>query len=232
MLVERSLRTDGAGEVSTAQHADDLHALIATLDLPAVDLFASSGGAVTGLALVARHPDDVRVLVAHEPPTAAVLPDAEPALAACEDMYQTYQQHGLGPGMAKFIAVTTHQGPVPADWAEQPGPDPAMLGLPSEDDGSRDDALLGQNIRTITSYQPDVEALTSAPTRTVLAVGVDSGEELAARAGREVARLLGTEAAPFPGGHAGFLGQEYGPEMAGVPDEFAAALREVLAMPE
>jgi hypothetical protein len=31
-------------------------------------MFASSGGAVTALALVAAHPDDVTTLVAHEPP--------------------------------------------------------------------------------------------------------------------------------------------------------------------
>ena len=31
----------------------------------------------------------------------------------------------------------------------QPAPDPAMFGLPTEDDGSRDDVLLGQNMRVL-----------------------------------------------------------------------------------
>lgn len=226
--VERSARSDGAGELTPEQHAEDLHALIRALDVPAVDVFASSGGAVNALCLVSAHPDDVRLLVAHEPPAAAALPDAGPALAVCEDIYQTYQREGVGPAMAKFIAISSLQGPVPEDYLDQPAPDPAVFGLPTEDDGNRDDALVGQNIRTITAYQPDVAALTATGTRVVLAVGEDSGEELAARAGRAVAAAIGTEPVVFPGDHAGFLGQEYGPEMAGVPDSFAAALRRVL----
>lgn len=226
--VERSVRSDGAGELTPEQHAEDLHELIRALDLPAVDVFASSGGAINGLTLVSTHPDDVRLLVAHEPPAAAALPDAGPALAVCEDIYQTYQREGVGPAMAKFIAISTLQGPVPEDYLDQPAPDPAAFGLPTEDDGSRDDALVGQNIRTITTYLPDVPALTTTGTRVVIAVGEGSGEELAARAGRAVAAAIGSEPVVFPGDHAGFLGQEYGPEMAGRPDEFADALRRVL----
>ena len=142
--VERSVRTDGAGELSPDDHAADLVTLIETLDAGPVDLFASSGGAVNALALVAEHPEQVRTLVAHEPPLVAVLPDREQALAATRDMYETYQRSGLGAGMAKFIALTSHKGEIPADWLDRPAPDPAAFGLPTEDDGSRDDPLLGQ----------------------------------------------------------------------------------------
>ena len=55
---------------TTEEHADDLHRLILALDARPVDIFASSGGAVNALALVARHPEQVRTLVAHEPPAA------------------------------------------------------------------------------------------------------------------------------------------------------------------
>ena len=78
----RSPRTDGALETSPDEHADDLHRLISALDAGPVDIFASSGGAVNSLALVAEHPDDVRILVAHEPPLLALLPDADGAFAA------------------------------------------------------------------------------------------------------------------------------------------------------
>ena len=67
---ERSKRTDGALRSTTEEHADDLHRLITALDAGPVDIFASSGGAVNALALVARHPEQVRTLVAHEPPAA------------------------------------------------------------------------------------------------------------------------------------------------------------------
>ena len=156
---ERSTLSDGAPESTPEVHAEDLHQLIATLDAGPVDLFASSGGANNALALVGRHPEQVRTLVAHEPPLAQLLPDREEALAAIRDIDETYQRYGLGPGMAKFIAIVMHKGPVAADFADQPAPDPSMFGLPTEDDGSRDDVLLGQNLVTNLYYHPDFEAL-------------------------------------------------------------------------
>ena len=225
--VERSERTDPAPESTPEQHADDLHRIIGALGVAPVDLFASSGGAVNALALVAAHPEDVRTLVAHEPPAAAMVPDREYVLAACKDIAATYQRSGMGPAMAKFIAVVSHDGPVTADYAKQPAPDPAMFGLPTEDDGSRNDALLGQNIITGTHYEPDFDALRAASTRVVIAVGAESGGTLARRAGEAVAEKLGTPAVIFPSDHGGFFGGEYGQQ--GDPDAFAAKLREVLA---
>src|SRR5439155_8596219 len=150
------------------EHADDLHRLITALGTGPVDLFASSGGAVNALARVARHPGQVRILVAHEPPDAQVLPDREPALAAAEDIHETYLRDGQGPAMAKFIVLVSHKGPIPADFSKQPAPDPAMFGLPTEDDGSRNDPLVGQNMVSCTHFQPDFDALRAASTRIVI----------------------------------------------------------------
>jgi pimeloyl-ACP methyl ester carboxylesterase len=221
----RSERADGAGESTPELHADDLHRLISALGGGPVDLFASSGGAVNALALVARHPEQVRTLVAHEPPAAQLLPDREQALAAVEDIRRTYERGGAGPAMAKFIALTSLRGEVPADFADRPV-NPAELGLPTEDDGSRDDPLLGQNIMTSTHYQPDFDALRAASTRIVVGVGAESEGELAHRAGAAVAERLGTKAVTFPSHHGGFLGGELG--WGGDPDAFAVTLRQVL----
>jgi pimeloyl-ACP methyl ester carboxylesterase len=223
---ERSVKTDPASPVTPDVHADDLHRLIQAIGGP-VDLFASSGGAVNALALVSRHPEDVRTLVAHEPPLAAILPDREHALAVTRAVHETYQRSGFGAGMAHFIAVVSHQGPFTAEIAGQPAPDPAMFGLPTEDDGSRTDVLLGQNIVTCTHYQPDFDALRSASTRIVMAAGEESEGEMANRGAFAVAEQLGTKPVSFPSHHGGFLGGEYG--QAGEPDAFAAKLREVLA---
>ncbi len=225
--VERSKSDDDTTQSTPDDHADDLNRLISELDAGPVDIFASSGGAVNGLALVAKHPEQVRTLVAHEPPAAQVLPDREAALAASRDVHETYLREGMGPAMAKFIAIVSHKGPVPADYADRPGPDPAMFGLPTEDDGSRNDPLVGQNIISITHYQFDFDALRAASTRIVIGVGAESEGELACRAALAVAERLGTTPVIFPSGHAGFLGDEYG--QTGDPDGFAAALREVLA---
>ena len=223
----RSRRTDGADQTTPDEHADDLHRIITTLDAGPADIFASSGGAVNALALVATHAEQVRTLVAHEPPASQQLPDREAILAACQDIRETYLRSGFGPAMAKFIALVSYSGPLPSDYAEEPAPDPAMFGLPTEDDGSRDDPLVGQNILTCIAYQHDFDALRAVPTRIVIGVGAQSGAILPGRAALAVAERLGTQPVIFPGGHDGFLGGEFG--STGEPDAFAATLRTVLA---
>ena len=127
---ERSTKHDPASASIPAHHGDDLHRIIHEVGGP-VDLFASSGGAVNALELVCRHPEDVRTLIAHEPPLASVLPDGESAKAAVRAIQNSYQTRGFGAGMAHFIAVTSHQGPFTAEIARRPAPNPAMYGLPT-----------------------------------------------------------------------------------------------------
>jgi len=222
---ERSTKDDPTSESNPEQHGDDLHRIIQEVGGP-VDLFASSGGAVNALALVAKHPEDVRTLVAHEPPLASVLPDSESAKAVVRAIQTSYQTGGFGAGMAHFIAVTGHRGPFPDDFASQPAPDPATFGMPTEDDGTRTDVLLGQNIIGTTHYEPDFDGLRNASTRIVCAAGGESEGEMANRGGHAVAERLGTEPVIFPSHHGGFLGGEYG--WPGEPDAFAAKLRQVL----
>jgi uncharacterized protein YndB with AHSA1/START domain/pimeloyl-ACP methyl ester carboxylesterase len=224
--VERSVKTDPGSPVTPEVHADDLHRLIQAIGGP-VDLFASSGGAVNALALVAKHPEDARTLVAHEPPLASVLPDREHALAANRAVHETYQRRGWGAGMAHFIAVSSHRGPFTAEIVGRPAPDPAMFGLPATDDGSRTDPLLGQNMIPSIDYEPDFDALRSAPTRIVMAAGEESEGQLPSRGAAAVAERLGAKPVLFPSDHGGFLGGEYG--QTGQPDAFAAKLREVLS---
>ena len=222
----RSIKDDPADPVDPEVHGEDLHRVISAVGEGAVDLFASSGGAVNALALVAKHPEQVRTLVAHEPPLAVIVSDSDEALAACRAVADTYQRSGFGAGMAHFISVVSHDGPFTDEFLTTPPPDPAMFGMPTDDDGSRSDPLLGQNMITCTHYLPDFEALRLAPTRIVPAAGAGSGEQLASRGARAVAAKLGLEPVAFPGDHGGFLGGEYG--QTGEPDAFAARLREVL----
>ncbi|MFN2417510.1 MAG: alpha/beta fold hydrolase [Candidatus Limnocylindria bacterium] len=224
--VERSTKPDPTSQSTADEHADDLHRIIQEVGGP-VDLFASSGGAVNALTLVSKHPEDVRTVVAHEPPILAVLPDRDAARAASRAIHETYMHSGFGAGMAHFIALASHKGPFADDWADQPAPDPATFGLPTEDDGSRDDPLLGQNVESSTEPQLDFDAIRSAPTRVIVAAGAESEGELTHRAALAVAERLRTEPVIFPSHHGGFLGGEYG--QTGDPDAFAAKLREVLA---
>ncbi|WP_456823697.1 alpha/beta fold hydrolase [Cellulomonas sp. P5_E12] len=219
----RSERTDGDPTNTPQQQAEDLHALIGVLG--PVDLFGSSGGAVTGLQLVSTHPDDVRTLVAHEPPILAVLPDAEAAAAAERAVQDAYHQRGWGAGMAAFIGLTSWQGEFTDAFAGSL-PDPATFGLPTDDDGSRTDPLLSGVSNAVTAYVPDLDALTGASTRVVIAAGIESKGLFTWRTSEALADALGLELAVFPSHHGGFSGPEFG--HAGEPEAFAARLREVL----
>jgi pimeloyl-ACP methyl ester carboxylesterase len=223
--VDGSKRTDDATESTPEEHADDLRRLIDNLGAGPVDAFASSGGAVNALVLAAQHPDRIRTLVAHEPPAVQVLPDREALLVVANDLHDTYLRAGFGPAMAKFIAFVGFQGEFPAGF--DAWPDPAAFGLPAEDDGSRDNPLLGLNMPSCLDHDHDFDAIKRGPARVVMGRGQDSGESLAARAASGVAARLGTTPVMFPGGHDGFLGAEFGG--SGQPEAFAAVLREVLA---
>jgi hypothetical protein len=124
------------------------------------------------------------------------------------------------------MAITSHRGPFPDDIAQQPAPDPSMFGMPTEDDGSRTDVMLAQNLINTTHYEPDFDALRAASTRIVIAAGTESEGEMANRGAHAVAERLRTEPVIFPSHHGGFLGGEYG--WPGEPDAFAAKLRDVL----
>ena len=224
---ERSVKSDPTSQATPDDHADDLHRLIQAIGGGPVDLFATSGGAVNALALVSKHPEDVRTLVAHEPPIASILDDREYALAACRAVYETYQRSGWGAGMAHFIPLVSHRGPFTADVAGQRLRTRRMFGMPTEDDGSRTDPMLDESVITSTHYEPDFEALRAASTRIVVAAGEKSAGELANRGADAVAERLGVETVIFPSDHGGFLGGEYG--QTGDPDAFAAKLGQVLA---
>jgi pimeloyl-ACP methyl ester carboxylesterase len=222
----RSVRKDGRVENTPTLQAADVHAVIEALGIGPVEMFASSGGAVTALALVTAHPDDLTTLVAHEPPIIPVLPDAEAAERARAGFRDIYEAKGAGAGMAAFIAMTSWRGEFTDEYFSQPAPDPAQFGMPTEDDGRRDDPLLSDRSWAITGYRPDVDALAAAPTRIVIAVGEESLGTFTGRAAVATAELLGQQPAVFPSHHGGFMGGEYG--YAGQPEAFARKLREVL----
>ncbi len=222
----RSTRKDGRVDHSPIVQAEDVHAVIEAIGRGPVDMFASSGGAVTALALVTAHPDDIATLVAHEPPIIPVLPDAAAAARARAGFRDVYEAKGSGAGMAAFIAMSSWQGEFTDEYFAQPVPAAAAFGMSGEDDGTRGDPLLSDVSWAVSDYLPDADALAAAPTRIVVAVGEESGKTFTARTAVATADLLGQQATVFPSHHGGFMGGEYG--YAGQPEAFARKLREVL----
>ena len=210
---------DPTQDVPVDVQADDAHRLLSTINTKPAYVFGSSGGAITGLAMVTQHPDQVHILVAHEPPVFELPPDSARFRAATDEIYDTYRSDGPGPGMQKFLAFAgLDDGPGQANEEPSRAPDPEM-DAPQNQMQSTFDLFLGHMIRPINSYRPDVAALRAASARVVVAAGTESTGHVAKRAAVALANLLGTTIVGFPGGHGPFLSH---------PEAFAQTLRRVL----
>jgi pimeloyl-ACP methyl ester carboxylesterase len=205
---------DDADDDATAeQRADDIAAILDDLGEQSADVFGSSGGAVTGLALVARHPGRVRTLVAHEPPLLELLPDATQQRATTEDIIDTFHTAGMHAAWYKFMVTAGF---------DMTGPDGAPVEAPPEpSDQDRAEAarFFDHELRPTTRYVPDIDALKNGSSRVLVGLGVESGRLVTHRTSVALAELLDTTPVLFPGDHGGFLG---------APSEFASRLTEVL----
>ncbi len=222
----RSVRRDGRVDQRPDVQVADLHALIQALDAGPVDMVASSFGAITALALVAAHPGDVRTLVAYEPPLRSVLPDAAAAGRARAAVRDLYEARGFGPAMTACVDLTTWQGEFTDDYFD-PERKRRFVGVPTRDDGERDHPQLSDRSWPLGDHRLDVEALTAASTRVVIAVSEDSRDTMAGRAGLAVAELLGQDATILPNQPEEILGFWF--DYQGDPLPFVAELRAVLA---
>ena len=222
----RSVRKDGRVENEPSSRRRTCMPLIEALGAGPVEMFASSGGAVTALALVDRpsrgrahargpraadHPGAARRRGGRA--RASRLPRRLPGERAGRRHGRLHRDDVVAGRVHRRVLRAARAGPRDVRHAER-------------DDGSRDDPLLSDRSWPISSYRPDAGALTAAPTRIVIAVGEESARTYTGRTSVATAELLGQEATVFPSHHGGFLGGEYG--YAGQPEAFAHRLREVL----
>jgi len=192
--------------------ADDVRRVLEEIDDGPAHVFGSSGGAVTGLTLVAHYPGHVQTLIAHEPPLALLLPEAEEARAALQDIYDTYRESDVGVAWQRFSSFT---GIDMHPQGEEPAPQP-----PSAEAIATSERFFGHGLLPIALYQPDLFAVEVAPARVIAAGGTTSRGEFAWRTAVALADRLGTPLIDFPGGHGGF---------ASDAKDFAKVLRRTLA---
>jgi clorobiocin/coumermycin A biosynthesis protein CloN7/CouN7 len=215
---EHTVVTDRTEITTPELLADDVHRVLKSISDEPAAILGSSGGAVTGLALVTAHPEQINVLVAHEPPLLTVLTNAAEELAKVEEIYQTYLRAGSDAAMRQFllsIGVLGEEGS--RQLAAMPEPDPVPAPAVPETDN---DFFYANQIRATTGYRPDLKALSEASTKIVVGVGATSAGQLAHRGGLALADHLGLAATEFPGDHGGFAGEA---------PAFAERLRQVLA---
>jgi pimeloyl-ACP methyl ester carboxylesterase len=207
---------DPDGPSNPDLRADDVIAILDELGAESADVFGSSGGAVTGLALVTRHPGRIGTLVAHEPPLLELLPDAEQQRAATQDITDTFLREGLHAAWMKFMV---NAGFDLAAFGDGP-PEPQGEPVNPEQELAEGTRFFVHDLAPTTQYLPDFDALRASPSRIVIGLGAESGRLLTKRTSVATAERLGVTTTEFPGDHGGFLG---------APGEFADRLRQVLA---
>jgi pimeloyl-ACP methyl ester carboxylesterase len=206
----RSRLTGPPYEQHIGEHADDAHLLLRSVSDEPAYVFGNSYGAMIGMDLLVRFPEQVRFLVAHEPVVVEVLPDADRWHAIFHDVYDLFRRDGAGPAMRRLSAELGVDGPPePAD--DLPPPAREMLARLK----ANMETCLAYELRSFTRFRPDLDALRDAPL--VLAGGADGHETLPYRTTIALAERLGTRVVEFPGDHVGFLTH---------PHAFADAIRD------
>lgn len=207
--ISRSPLDDPNEDSSPEKRAEDVVALLDHLGAKTADVFGSSGGAMTTLALAARHPGRIRTLVAHEPPALTLLPDAAERHADVDEIVKAFETDGLEAAWTKFLGTSGFEedeaGPPPSDSPEQ-----------DLEDGRR---FFVHELRTTTRYEPRLDALRDGPFRVVVGLGADSGGLLTRRTCAALADELGVPVMEFPGDHGGFIWD---------PEGFAKLLGDIL----
>ncbi|MBO0793772.1 MAG: alpha/beta hydrolase [Ktedonobacteraceae bacterium] len=196
-------------EIPLETHGDDAHRLLEALSSEPAYVFGSSAGALVGLDLVARHPEQVRTLVAHEPPAHYLVTDEEPSQ---QSPLEIYRREG---GLAALRQYAAQSG---IDYQDRE----AGVVLPevSREGAANADALFKYTFLAVRRYRLDFAALSTASTRIVLAGGSAGRESVPYRCTVAVAERLGTTVVEFPSHHAGYITH---------PQAFAQRLREVLS---
>ncbi|MEU4342040.1 alpha/beta hydrolase [Nocardia sp. NPDC023852] len=210
-----ALDQDAPAEMQVEVQSDDAFRLIEHHTGEDAYVFGGSGGAVVALDLLARHPHRLRSVVAHEPPCFAVLPDADAHKAFVDEVYELFMAEGLASAGARFLEGIGGGMNAMPDPAEIPPRAAEMIGRLH----ANAPRAMAHELRTVTSYHPDVAALARLSDRLVLGAGRESRGKLPYRPAAAIAAQLNIPLTEFPGGHSGFTD---------APIEFARFLLDVL----
>jgi pimeloyl-ACP methyl ester carboxylesterase len=210
--INRSPLDDPEQDSTPEMRADDLSRLLTHLDAGPAAVLGSSGGAISALALVQAHSEQVHTIIAHEAPLLELLDDREQLRAQTEDIIATHLSGDVTGAWAKFLVqanITLPDGAFDEMFAGDRDPQQVV-----------DERFwFAHELRPSVRWQPDIAALRSATTRIVVGIGEESGGQFCDRTSAALAAALGIQPTMFPGDHIGFVED---------PDRFATRLRAVL----
>jgi pimeloyl-ACP methyl ester carboxylesterase len=200
--LSRSTLTGPPEDQDVAVFSQDAHRLLAALGSEPAYVLGNSGGSLTGLDLAARHPEQVRALIAHEPPIPEILPDPAHWRARFQNVHDTYRGQGPGAAMAEFVATIEGDGgapPVMPDFSQMP---PEALQMMGRIQGNLD-FFLAHVLLPVLRFAPDIAALRSGPVPVLVGVGAASPAGVPLQSALALAERLDTKPIEFPGDHQG-----------------------------
>jgi len=169
-------------EGGPVERADEAHQLLTDLGAKKAAIFASSAGALLALELVARHPERIGLLIAHEPPMISLLPDADELVRAFQDLT------GQPDSGLRFVRLTGVLGPVDEATLQAAGAN----------------MHVDPGVAVYINHQPDVQAIRASGVPVVLAAGKAVTGSLPFRTAEAVADVLDAPMVIFPGNHFGY----------------------------
>lgn len=187
-------------DLDMRQQAEDASALINRVGAPAF-VFGTSGGGQIALELATRHPDYIRSMIVHEPPSMMLMPDPEPLLAADRALYQTYRSEDVHAAMTQFFAEN-------GLGDDEDTFDPTALPLQAPETFKRVSAnfeyWLAHGMLPLSMYRPDVEALRASDVRIDVMIGEASAGQPIEAMSLALADGLGAAPLRAPGDHTGY----------------------------
>jgi pimeloyl-ACP methyl ester carboxylesterase len=216
--LSRSPLHDASAAVSIELHSDDVHRLLASITPDPVFVLGVSIGALIGLDLVARHPEQVIALVAYEPGIADLLPEPERAQAiqTHAEVDQLYRSMGLQAAMKRMAMLSGVN-------LEDREPDVNLTPPDSQKSvlhARNMNFFLAHDAPAAHSYQLDLAALEKVSAKVLPAAGRNSGDSMPHHSVLALAKRLGLEVLYFPGAHTAYILR---------PKGFATTLREAIS---
>lgn len=190
----RGIARSDAGDVPVTmdRHADDAAALLDAVAGGPAAVVGVSIGALLGLHLVARYPGAVSVLVAHEPPMAALVPDDD-ATAALDRAAELARDDVWA--AIRHMAAFTGAGDT-AEAGHRPAP-------PAGDLEAGLHRFFARDFPAVRASRIGIDQVAAPGTVVVPTGGVQSRGRWEYRCAEALAAGLGRELVELPGGHNG-----------------------------
>jgi pimeloyl-ACP methyl ester carboxylesterase len=212
--LSRSVLKQGALPVDVGGHAEDASMILAKVTSEPAFVFGVSIGALIGLDLVTTHPNQMLLLVAHEPPLKQLLPreEFEKALHEQEEVEVAFRNEGARAAMMKFLQLSG------VDFGDREADAPTLQLSPYMTDNLQ--FFLTNDAPAVRQYQIDMSLLEGVRSKVIPAAGETSSANWPNRCAARLAEELRVDLVHFPGGH-----NAYGSRPRSVAEQLRVLLR-------